>query len=403
MQCIHCQVDNDYRTRTAQNHRCKNCHRAFAFEPKTDPFKTTDPGFQKMMEGLSVEGQLFFTERQLWYGFNRRVRRQTAKSPWWWGIGLAILPLIMVYSAIQNDQDTLLSYIVAAIAAAIAGFGYAYWWNSRQITPKVSLDEFRQTYLQRWLSVHGKIDQLLPPAEKLDFGNGSSTKEPDLTDYSFDRLLVVDNDDLTAMLIANNFHLENRCAVLSANGYPQAIFNTLLTMLRRNANLTVFILHDAAPESLELPHRLRQQAWFPDPQTTIVDLGLRPKSVRQLRLLILKDDHPKHLSLTDKQREQLTKAEIKWLEAGNRAELSSLPPDTLIHALSRGVSQADQALATRHLPDSDDDRSLTTGLALSGGAAATAPLFLIDDPFEIQAEEERRAAAGGSWISGDFG
>ena len=38
---------------------------------------------------------------------------------------------------------------------------------------------------------------------------------PDVSAYSFDRLVVCDSAIIAQFLIANNFHFENNCAVLS--------------------------------------------------------------------------------------------------------------------------------------------------------------------------------------------
>ncbi|BAU41594.1 hypothetical protein [Leptolyngbya sp. O-77] len=49
---------------------------------------------------------------------------------------------------------------------------------------------------------------------------------------------------IAQMLISNNVHFENNCAILSINGYPQPIFDTVMKMLRRNPGLTVFAFQD---------------------------------------------------------------------------------------------------------------------------------------------------------------
>ena len=64
--------------------------------------------------------------------------------------------------------------------------------------------------------------------------------------------MVCDSDSIAQMLIANNFHFENNCAVLSIAGYPQSIFSTVLDMLRRNQSLKVYALYDATPAGVSL-------------------------------------------------------------------------------------------------------------------------------------------------------
>ena len=55
--------------------------------------------------------------------------------------------------------------------------------------------------------------------------------------YSFDRAIICDKPKIAQFLIRNNFHFENNCAVLSIDGYPQSIFNTVMEMLQRNPDL----------------------------------------------------------------------------------------------------------------------------------------------------------------------
>ena len=79
------------------------------------------------------------------------------------------------------------------------------------------------------------------------------------------------------LLLANNFHFENNCAVLSVDGYPRQAFETVRRMLRRNPRLEVFVLHDITPEGCRLAHRLaKDPEWFKGMGIRIVDVGLRP-------------------------------------------------------------------------------------------------------------------------------
>ena len=65
--------------------------------------------------------------------------------------------------------------------------------------------------------------------------------EPDVADYSFDRAVICDRARTVDLLLANNFHFENNCAVLSVEGYPQRVFETVRTMLKRNPQLRLTI------------------------------------------------------------------------------------------------------------------------------------------------------------------
>ncbi|MEO3706033.1 hypothetical protein [Trichormus azollae] len=78
-----------------------------------------------------------------------------------------------------------------------------------------------------------------------------------MTAYTFNRLVVCDNSSVAQLLIANNFHFESNCAILSITGCPQRIFSTTMQMLRPNPDLKVYALHDYSPKGISLAHRLR--------------------------------------------------------------------------------------------------------------------------------------------------
>ena len=69
-----------------------------------------------------------------------------------------------------------------------------------------------QDWLNRWQNAHGSITKMLPlPREE----STPIAINPDVSAYSFDRLVVCDSAIIAQFLIANNFHFENNCAVLS--------------------------------------------------------------------------------------------------------------------------------------------------------------------------------------------
>ena len=70
---------------------------------------------------------------------------------------------------------------------------------------------------QRWVAVHGRPEGLIVRKEKPQRRVAS---EPDIADYSFDRAVICDRARTVDLLVANNFHFENNCAVLAIGGYP---------------------------------------------------------------------------------------------------------------------------------------------------------------------------------------
>jgi hypothetical protein len=155
--------------------------------------------------------------------------------------------------------------------------------------------------------------------------------------FSFDRAVVTDRWETAQMLVANRFHFEHNCAVLSVDGYPDGIADTVKEMLRRNARLTVFALHDASPGGCLLPLTLREQEWFPDPAVRIVDLGLRPETVRRLRMPALAGTAR---TLPPRLGEILPPEDVAWLARGHAGELAALRPAQVLRAAYRGIVSA---------------------------------------------------------------
>jgi hypothetical protein len=338
MKCIYCQADSKYKTRQSNRGRCGACQHAFAFEPRTDSPSITDGLFQRAIKEVSSEGALFFTERQLWYELNRRLwRRQVWTLTPGWGSATACIGIGGLVTAVIMSSPLPLAIAIPGVVAGVVMSRRQHMNGPRH--PPMSFDTFSASYLSRWVRAHGPVERLLPsPVPRPDAQ--AREAEPDLTAYSFDRALVTDGDEIAAMLVANNFHFENNCAILSTSGYPGEIAETVLTMLRRNPQLKVFALHDASPEGCWLPLTLRQERWFPDTSIQILDLGLRPRHVKPLKLFTLKTAPQ---ALSSEVYALLTPEEAAWLEQGQMAEAAALRPARLMRAIYQGFARAGQA------------------------------------------------------------
>ncbi|MEA5467716.1 hypothetical protein [Spirulina sp. 06S082] len=210
-----------------------------------------------------------------------------------------------------------------------------------------------EEWLTHWIEVNGSLEKLLPPPET---EQTLAEISDEVSNYSFDRALICDSDEIAQFLIANNFHFEHNCAVLSVTGYPQNIFPTVMQMLRRNPDLKVFSLHNATPQGVILPHTLRSQSeWFADTTVTVYDLGITPKQIlKQPEISVFRSvnlvEEAKNLSSEIKA--QLSSEEIEWLEAGNYVELASFSPAKLLRIITRGIANA--SIGDRELSESGD-------------------------------------------------
>jgi hypothetical protein len=209
----------------------------------------------------------------------------------------------------------------------------------------VEQSQFDQ-WLQKWNSINNPPIKILPSPQSLIV---PATPNPEVTAYSFDRVVVCDSPKIAQLLISNNFHFENNCAILAIDRYPQSIFETTMAMLRRNPDLKVYALHDCSPEGLQLIYRLRaEEIWFPDSTIPIIDVGVLPRQImNNLDVMTPQSTQSAQLSqqLSADLRNSLNPDELGWLDAGCYLELESFSPQKLVQILQRAINES-RELAT---------------------------------------------------------
>ncbi|MEM9214727.1 MAG: hypothetical protein AAGD25_10310 [Cyanobacteria bacterium P01_F01_bin.150] len=341
MKCSNCRVDNNLKDREANRGRCKNCRQLFAFEPTAmkAPFKFTDIFFAQLIEDVSANDTLFFTEAQLYYLINRRLERkiiqQSGPLTTLAFVGTVIGGIMLLNAAIGWGMVLIAISIVLAL------------WDKRQKRkqllkqPKtfpVNWATFNDWH-QQWQRAKGDTQRQLAPVRQQV---NQVAISPQVSDYSFDRVVVCEHDDIAQMLIANNLHFEHNCVVVSINGYPAEIFDTVMTMLKRNPNLSVYALHDASPSGLRVPTMLRQSQWFPDTSINIYDLGLLPRHAVMLKNpFVIASDAAKQQArqLPDEILSHLSQDEHQWLMAGNILALAAFGPKRILQVISQGIGR----------------------------------------------------------------
>ncbi|MGF1596231.1 MAG: hypothetical protein ACFCVK_04775 [Acidimicrobiales bacterium] len=230
-----------------------------------------------------------------------------------------------------------------------------------------------QASLGRWFDAGAEVRGRLLLRHEIAEDHNRQPREgtvlhPELTAHGFGRLVVVDHAPMAVMLVANNFHVDQRCAVISEDGYPETFRVELAEVLNRNPQLVVAAVHGATIPAMGLVRRLR--SWFPNPSTRLIEVGLRPAQVIKANLPANRDNRrqPDLTVLDDPLLARLDEWEREWLAWGLSTRLDSLSPQGLMNAISRVFT----AMAR------DDERALTErALAVTavGGddVAPTAP------------------------------
>lgn len=396
MKCINCGTDNNYKERTANNKHCKQCRYPFVFEPKTmGDYKFSDSFFQKIVIAVSKNNTIFFTYKQFRYAFDKQLKKKQSlkiTSTFWftfiflnlffWGffqqisIILVISSIALVYSIYKLRTGTssyqvrrrliyraiLLGIIIIGVGTIISTVVYnsflifaisiliGIWsiylsfsqFNKIKYIPQSTLyraDKFAE-FVTSWESINGKIAKMLfLPEEELS----ADIQEAEYSNYSFDKLIVTEEDAIANFLISNNFHLQNNCAILSINGYPTNVFDTILNMARRNPNLIVYVIHNASPRGIRLIDNLKSsQQWFARENVTILDLGIAPRQVLKNPQFFTKQSSSfanEARQLSPAITNNLSSEEITWLNRGNYVELESFSPQKLLRILAKGICQ----------------------------------------------------------------
>jgi hypothetical protein len=382
MKCIQCNADSNLKDRTRNLGRCWKCKHPFAFEPTTMDAKLqfTDGFFAKALADISANDTLYFTPRQLLYLLEKRLGRKAV----WAGPRFAIFltsivsVFILFYSGLAWIAIGLLSLIMLKVPDKLA-----LWWSERlpkqpkkRVKGLTLTDNMVDTWLQQWQRFNPPPVRLLlpPPSTSASLAPAAAA---DVSDYSFDRVLVCDSVAIARLLIANNIHFEHNCAVLSISGYPQAIFETTMAMLRRNPDLQVIALHDCSPSGVALINKLRTSPdWYIDSSQVIFDLGMLPRQIATARgqayIQVSADSAQDALVMPPEVSKQLTATELQWLEAGYFVDLESFTPKKLMQIVSYGIARL------QNLGKDVDDNLILVG---DGGGSGGGSFIYASDNF----------------------
>ncbi|NEQ71798.1 MAG: MFS transporter permease [Okeania sp. SIO2C9] len=226
---------------------------------------------------------------------------------------------------------------------------FLIYFGTRQLTIQYKIPQplwFHQNEITQWLSrweeINGEVTNVLSPSKEM-----SETMQinSEVTAYSFDRVIVCDTAEIAQFLIANNFHFEHNCAVLSIDGYPQNIFSTVMQMLKQNPDLKVYAFHSANSRGVTMINELRNSTnWFVGNNLIIDDVGLLPRHVfasKNMWILKSDDSAEKGRKIPAEVKQTLSKDELEWLEAGFYVELESFSPRKLLQVVSQAVTNGD--------------------------------------------------------------
>jgi hypothetical protein len=409
MECINCNTKNSLKERKENDGRCKKCEHQFVFEPAEmkSGVRITDDLFKEVIAEVSANHTLFFTPVQLYYSLDQKLRsnpdRDNPLIGYICGGGLilgviiwifdwlkfrldliapilfglySLVAIILIYQSanssennrqVRRDNANILSIlsvvifvfgiplsIIAKTPIGIIGsisLGILAAWLSfglKQLQSKIfsGLLIDRKDFLiwlNRWISINYRPGKILSSPK---ISTVQATSVPNVIAYDFDRVVVCDSPKIAQLLLKNNFHFENNCAVMAIDRYPQHIFIPMKKMLDRIPNLKVYAVHDCSPQGLRMIRHLRsEQIWFPDLKIPIIDVGILPRQIRDNTDAIISQSAESAQfakQLSPYLRNSLDPTELAWLDAGFYLELESFSPQKLIQILQRAISESHQ-------------------------------------------------------------
>jgi hypothetical protein len=313
VKCIDCQNDAKYKERA--DGKCPKCGKPFAFEPRTgDPL--TDAAFKSAIDRVSSDGTVHFTLDHVYWELARRRSKRSVGGAVFGGV-LAVVCLLV---AIGDAPAALIGTFI------FGGLAVFCWLPGGSLERPV----FDQLW-QKWIRAKGLPAKLIQ-RKQLSPAKKERQLPKDIPAYSFDRAVICDRAETVDVLLANNFHFENNCAVLAVGGYPDPPFHTVRSMLKNNPKLVVYALHDASAEGCMLAHTLATSPeWFKGSSVRIVDVGLRPAQVGPLKRCWEKTDAPVTAG------NGITPSEADWLSRYSLA-LAVIRPEQIIKRLFRAIT-----------------------------------------------------------------
>lgn len=333
MKCPHCNTDQTYRQRGGR--RCSKCKREFAFEPRTDPLKLTDMRFTQIADKLSGGGALSYSVEQLRYALSAKVVRAQAPTAANTALGCAFFAGLISFILIGFVAGQFQIAIVVVLLIGLGGGLFAYLQRGKPFYPKLPVEplRFEREVLDRFRKVYGHGPPGLITGERLR-----------LLDYRMPLpgmlrgALVCPERAVLDCLRVNGVPEQTGLALIPIGAPLTPAEQDQLAVLRVRPELPLLLLHDASPAGCLLAETAAQSLNL-GPQRRVIDVGLRPQTALDRKLLAV--GAPPDPALIERLRAQgrLRPAELAWLAEGKVAPILAIPPKRLLAMVSRAVQR----------------------------------------------------------------
>ncbi len=270
MRCVACEKDTKPLGKGQPAKICGHCEHAFALNPKVDG--VADMFVKRAMDAVTAKGEHRYLPEQLTYEIERRL----AVPPLLFR-AIAWIGLVVVVVAVFEFVHFVVAMIVFVVGIFVISSLVKKWPGTK--VPRMGA---KKLDVARILQRYGRLN---PPTHLISPEHAAVAEVPSPLDgVVHDRLLVCERADFAAFYLANEFHLQNACHVISAAGDTVAR-EALVSALRERAAPEIFVVHDLTPHGLGFAESIDHgRDWFAGHAgARIVDLGLSGGQARALR------------------------------------------------------------------------------------------------------------------------
>jgi hypothetical protein len=323
MKCPQCQ--HDAKKSEREGSVCPQCKRRFRLDPPVSGL--SDYAVDAIVKKLTDNGAHKYVKRQLVAALERRLVASARGTRRVFSVLLGVSSLVLVAGALLTVWPLVLGATFFSLFFALGAFTSK---ADPTVAPLVA-------------SVFGTTPGEVAPRELQPAKRGAA-REFDLESYGFDRVIVVQGDDLAEMLVANQFHFQHNAAIVSFDGYPAHVASLVDKQLHASPTTTVVLLHDASALGYELA-----EAWLVRRKlapSRVIRAGLVPRQADKLS--------PKHAGSGHAPKIRgLPAADATWLAASS-VSLAALKPGQVMTLLFNAIQRKPgEALATVHGAESD--------------------------------------------------
>ncbi|NJN67700.1 MAG: hypothetical protein HC884_13810 [Chloroflexaceae bacterium] len=367
MRCPHCHADLKYRERS--NRTCSRCKKAFALEPKENPFQLHDLAFRKVVEQLSQGGRWSYTVDQLRHRAGRKVA--AAQVPSCAGAFGCLIPSVVigifvgifVTNVAQTNQVPAVVGVIMGVLVVLLGIAITAY---RMTLPfkfalPMNTQKFTDTILNRWWSRYreqppGLIDQAVLNQVQMD----AARPDP----HQVRAVVACPEPDVLTCLRANRAPERLNIQLIPTREPFTPTEQATVERLRRAPGLPLVLLHDASPAGCLLAENIVQWLGL-QPGHTIVDAGLHPEEAMREKMMRLGTSPPKQtLRLLQKRvsasgappapgqhPRPLSQKEFDWLKKGYYTPILAATPVGLVKKVVNALSQAAPGRDREQTPD----------------------------------------------------